>query len=430
MQSDQTTHKFEAIQEQLSAIDSVSNLLTSANFDLDSLLEDIVEVTARTLEVSGCSLRLYDQSRGEMVLRAVYGLSEEYQEKGPIRAEESIYQEMIQNREEGGRIVEIGDVSQDSRVQYLREALEEGIRSMLSIPLLRNGTVIGALSVYTRTPHNFDEEEIRALKILANQAAAAIGIARLHRDLMHLEHIEQELQIAADIQSRFMPSTVPEIEGIELAGWNRACREVGGDFYDYIELPEDNLGIALGDVSGKGMPAALLMTAVRTSLRVQAENIYSMSEVMKRVNNALLKDTNLEEFTTLFYAVLNTTSWRMTYINAGHNPPLLFRDGEIIRLRTGGIPVGLFRNADYNQETLDILPGDLLIIYSDGFSEAPNRHWEEFGEDRIIDLIRSNRELPPADIIRELDEAVSDFISPQVDYSDDRTVVILKAHKR
>lgn len=430
MESNQNTRQFSSIQEQLSAIDTVSNLLTSSNFDLDSLLEEIMESTAKTLDVDACALRLYNPSRGEMVLRAVYGLSENYLTKGPIRAEESIYQEMIKNRDQGGSVVEIYDVARDDRVQYHNEAIREGIHSMLAIPLLRDGRVIGAISVYTLQPHNFNEKEIRTLKILANQAAAAISIARLHRDVMQLEQIEQEIQIAADIQSRFMPTEVPEIEGIQLAGWNRACQEVGGDFYDYIELPEDNLGIALGDVSGKGMPAALLMMAVRTSLRVQAENVYSMSEVMSRVNKALLKDTNLDEFTTLFYAVLDTSQWVMTYINAGHNPPLLFRGGEVLRLRTGGVPVGLFRDAKYRQETLDIQPGDLLAIYSDGYSETPNANWEEFGEERIVELLEEHRELPPEEIIQRLEEAVTEYVSPQVGYSDDRTIVILKALDR
>ncbi|MCF7805975.1 MAG: SpoIIE family protein phosphatase [Candidatus Marinimicrobia bacterium] len=427
MNSEQKLRQFEVVQEQLSAIDAISNLLTSSSFDLETLLNEIVEIAAQTLESSASSLRLYNPDRGVMELKAVRGLSNQYIEKGPIVAEKSIYKEMIENRNQGGSVVQVSDVSVDERVQYLEEALEEGIKSMLALPMLQDGKVIGAISIFMSEPHEFDREEIRTFKILANQAAAAISIARLHRDLMSLEAIEHELKIAADIQNRFMPSTVPDIEGMSLAGWNRACQEVGGDFYDYIELPEDNIGIALGDVSGKGIPAALLMAAVRTSLRVQAENVYSMSEVIRRVNKALIKDTNLEEFTTLFYAVLDTSNWMMTYINAGHNPPLLFRNGDLIRLRTGGVPVGLFTDAVYKQETIEILPGDMLVVYSDGFSEAPDANWDEFGEHRIIDVIRQNCDLHPADIINKLEEAVTDYLSTEVNYSDDRTVVILKA---
>jgi len=427
MNTTQNTQQSEEVREQLSAIESISNLLTTSSLNLESLLDEIVAVTAQTLQTSACSLRLYNPAKGEMELKAVHGLSDQYLAKGPILAEKSIYQEMIENRESGGSIVKISDVSRDERIQYLDEALEEGIKSMLSLPLLEDGTVIGAISVYTRFLHEFLPEEIRAFKTLANQAAAAISIARLHQEVMHLKSIEQELQIASDIQSRFMPSTTPNIKDIDIAGWNRACQEVGGDFYDFIELPEDNIGIALGDVSGKGIPAALLMIAVRTSLRVQAENVYSMSEVMRRVNRALHSDTNQDEFTTLFYAVLDTSNWMMTYINAGHNPPLLFRNGEIIRLKTGGMPVGLFKEADYRQETLQIEPGDMLVIYSDGFSEAPNAEWEEFGEDRIIEVLRQHREEPPRQIIDTLEGAVTNYLSPEVNYSDDRTVVVLKA---
>ncbi len=416
------------MQEQLSALDTISNLLTASSFDLDSLLHEIVEITAETLQVKACSLRLYDETKGEMVLKAVYGLSEQYQTKGPVLARESIYQEMIENRDGGGKVVEIHDISQDPRVQYTQEAISEGIHSMLAMPLRKSGNVIGAMSVLTMTPHDFSEEEIRTFKTIANQAAAAISLAQLHQDLMDLERIEQELKIAANIQSRFMPSTTPQIAGIELAGWNRACREVGGDFYDYIELPKNNFGMALGDVSGKGIPAALLMTAVRTSLRVQAENIYSMSEVIRRVNHALIKDTNQEEFATLFYAVLDISNWMLTYINAGHNHPLLFRGAEVLRLRTGGIPVGLFPDVVYAQGTLQIIPGDLLVIYSDGFTEAPNARWEQFGEERLIELVNQYRDYKPVDIIRALEQTVTEYLSPKVNYSDDRTIVILKAH--
>jgi len=427
MHSEQQLRRTEAIEEQLSAIDAISNLLTSSSFNLDSLLDDITEITVETLDASAGSVRLYDRVKKVMVLKAVYGLSREYQTKGPVLAEESIYQEMIENRDNGGSVVEVYDVSQDNRLQYLEEAVEEGIQSMLAVPLLMDSKVIGAISILMRERHHFTQQEIRTLKTLANQAAAAISIAQLHQDLMNLERIEQELQIAADIQTRFMPSSVPHIPGIQLSGWNRACREVGGDFYDFIELPNDNLGIALGDVSGKGIPAALLMTAVRTSLRVQAENIYSMGEVIRRVNKALIKDTSLEEFATLFYAVLDTSSRTMTYINAGHNPPLLFRGDDIIRLRTGGVPVGLFSDAEYSQETLQILPGDMLVIYSDGYSEAPDADWEQFGEEQIINVVRQHFNQKPMEIIDELEQAVTKFISTQINYSDDRTIVILKS---
>jgi len=429
MHSEFTIRRFEAIQEQLSALDTISHLLTKSSFHLDSLLDEIVKIAAQTLQVKACYLRLYDEAKGEMVLKSVYGLSEEYKEKGPVIASESVYQEMIESRDNGGKLVEIYDVSQDPRVQYTQEAISEGIHSMLAIPLLRNEQVIGAISVLTETPHHFSQEEIRTFKTIANQAAAAIVIARLHQDLMGLERIEQELKIAADIQTRLMPSETPKIKGIDLAGWNKACREVGGDFYDYIELPEGNVGLALGDVSGKGMPAALLMATVRTSLRVQAENIYAMSEVINRVNKALIKDTNQEEFVTLFYGVLDTASRVLTYINAGHNHPLIFRDGEILRLRTGGIPVGLFTSAVYKQETVRILPGDLLVIYSDGFTEAPDADWEQFGEERLIGVVRENRQRSPKEIIDALETAVTRFIAPNVQYSDDRTIVVLKARK-
>ncbi|MEJ2049863.1 MAG: GAF domain-containing protein, partial [Calditrichota bacterium] len=146
MYSEFTIRRFEAIQEQLSALGTISHLLTKSSFHLDSLLNEIVKIAAQTLQVKACYLRLYDEAKGEMVLKSVYGLSEEYQSKGPVIASKSIYQEMIESREDGGKLVEIYDVSQDARVQYTQEAVSEGIHSMLAIPLLRNEQVVGAIS--------------------------------------------------------------------------------------------------------------------------------------------------------------------------------------------------------------------------------------------------------------------------------------------
>lgn len=430
MAEDYRLSRYEAVQEQLTALDSISTLLTDASFDLDSLLNEIVRITAQTLQMKACSLRLYDEETGEMVLKAVYGLSVEYQGKGPVMASKSIYQDMIQSHDSRGKVVEVFDVSKDPRVQYSKEAIAEGIHSMLAAPLVSKNTVIGALSVITMTPHKFTDDEIRIFKTIANQASAAIEIAQLHQNLLELKRIEQELDIARDIQARLMPSKEPDIPGLDIAGFNRPGSEVGGDFYDFIQLPKDNWGIALGDVSGKGIPAALLMATVRTSLRVQAENVYAMSEIITRVNKALIKDTTMEEFVTLFYAVFDTQEQVLTFINAGHNFPLLFRDDEILTLKTGGVPVGLFSDATYRQETMKVLPGDLLVIYSDGFTEAPGKRDEQYGEERLIKLIKKHRTDTPVEIVNALERSVLNFMLNPDESSDDRTLVIIKVPEK
>ena len=329
---------------------------------------------------------------------------------------------------ESGKASQILDVDLDPHLQYSKEALDEGIRSRLIVGLLRDGRAIGALSVFTDCPHRFTEEEVQTFETIANQAAVAIHLSRLHRERLEARQVEQELAIAAGIQANLMPSQIPQIEGIDIAVWYKPCAEVGGDFYDFIDLPEKNLGIAIGDASGKGIPAALLMASVCTSLRVQAENIYDMREVVGRVNRLLHRYTLLEQFATLFYGVFNIRQRVLTFVNAGHNYPLLFRGDQIVPLKTGGPPLGFFPGKAYQEEVIQILPGDILILYTDGFVEAMNRDDEFFEEHRLQQVICGHRGLRSGEIVQALEQAVIEFTGDSARYADDRTAVVLKVY--
>ncbi len=415
-----------AIREQLSVLDTISEMLTDSSFELDLLLHRIVELTAETMQVKGCAVRLLDVDTGEMVLKAVHGLSDRFLSKGPVVATKSVYQEMIENIDDRGEVVEIYDVSSDPRVQYTEEAIEEGISSLLAAPLLQNNQVIGALSVLTGSPTHFTSDEIRTFQTIANQAAVAIHLAQLHKNELELKRIEQELEIASDIQSEMMPAENPTVAGFDIAGWSHPCNEVGGDFYDFIELRDNSIGIAVGDVSGKGIPAALLMVTLRTSLRVQTENLKSMPKVIQRVNRALYNDTQPEEFATLFFASLHPENRTLTYVNAGHNFPILVRKNETLSLQTGGTPLGLFPEMDFRAKQFRLEPEDLLVIYTDGFTEAANVSGEQFGSARLLQHIRDFRHLSAEKIVRVLDDKVRLFAQHNDDYCDDRTVVVLK----
>jgi signal transduction protein with GAF and PtsI domain len=249
-------------QQHLSALDAISTMLTRSSFDVVALLDEVVRITAETMNVFGCAVRLLNEETMQMELKAVYGLSDRFLSKGPIIARKSVYQEMIEKRTESGETVEIYDVREDPRVQYAQAATEEGIHSVLATPLLHDEEVIGALTVFTDRPHRFQEQEIRTFQAIANQAAAAIHLARLHQSELELRRIEEELRIASNIQAQLMPTSNPNLEGIEIAGWNRPCFDVGGDFYDFIELPHENLGIAVGDVSVVDPTALVAMAGV------------------------------------------------------------------------------------------------------------------------------------------------------------------------
>ena len=284
-------------EEKLSALDFTSGLLTKTYLDLPLLLNEIVRVTTESMHARACAIRLLDKDSGEMALKASSGLSEEYLHTKPLTAVSSIFRQFAAGNHEP---IAIMDIATDSRTDYVREAAGEGVHSFLSAPLVQDGEAIGTLSMFTAEPHDFTPDERRLFSTMANQASVAISLARLYKEQLALRQIEHELEIAAGIQRKLMPETAPSVPPFDIAGACYPCYEIGGDFFDFIELPGGNLGIVEGDISGKGVPAALLMATVRTALRVQAENIFSIQDVLRKVNRAVWEDTSPEEFVTLF----------------------------------------------------------------------------------------------------------------------------------
>ena len=416
----------ETLQKQLSALDFISNLLTESSFDLQHLLGQLVRVTAETMHMKACTIRLLDAETDEMKLQAAYGLSTRYLTKGPVIASKSFFRQLIENCCKSDDIVEILDVATETSMQYTQEAISEGIHSLLAAPLVRDGRAIGAVTIFSAQPHCFSEEEKKLFKTVANQASAAISLAQLHEETMALKRIEHELEIAAAIQRKLMPQQAPRLEHFEIAGRSRPCQEIGGDFYDFITLPERNLGVALADVSGKGIPASLLMATARMALRVQAENVYAMREVVGKVNRAVYEDTRPEEFITLFYGVLNAQSRRLTYVNAGHNSAALIRADEVVLLEPGGPPIAILPHLLAGEETVALRPGDIVALFTDGYSDAPSAAGQAFTEDRVFEIIQESRHLAPDEIIDRLEEAVEQFMEETPAFCDDRTIVVIK----
>lgn len=420
----------DGISKQLTVLDFISNLLTESSFDLQPLLNEIVRVTTEAMHMKACTIRLLDSETGEMKLKATHGLSSAYLSKGPVFAGKSIFRQLLDRCCQQDDIVEVYDVTNDPSVQYAREAVSEGIRSLLVAPLVRDGQAIGALTVFTAVPHEFTEEERSLFKTIANNASVAISLAQLYQEKLELQQIEHELEIASDIQRKLLPSKPPKLSGFDIAGTYHPCHEVGGDFFDFIELPDDNIGVALGDVSGKGIPASLLMATVRTALRVQAENIYAMRDVVGRVNRAVYEDTRADEFVTLFYGVLNAEDRMLTYVNAGHNTAVLVRDGEIRHLEPSGPPVGILPNLLAGEERLQLKSGDVVVIFTDGYPDAPGADGESFGEERVLEVLRSAGELTAVETIARLNAIVESFNDASADYGDDRTMVVVKVDSR
>lgn len=245
--------------------------------------------------------------------------------------------------------------------------------------------------------------------------------------LGELQRKKAELQIAAEIQHTFLPKTIPPMKGFELAAVSCPAREVGGDFYDAIRLQDGKTGLVIADVSGKSVPAALYMALSRTIIRAMAGWHHHVSHTLADTNAMILSQSDSGMFVTLFYGVLDEEKRTLTYANAGHNPPLLLRTGsdEFVRLMPTGIALGALDEAEYGEETVEIGPGDLLVLYTDGVTEAINAGTEEFGEERLKDAVRGLRDRPPAGIIRGVRDMVHAFSGAEPQF-DDITLMVLK----
>jgi sigma-B regulation protein RsbU (phosphoserine phosphatase) len=263
-----------------------------------------------------------------------------------------------------------------------------------------------------------------ALEALAVEAAVAIENARLYRESCEKARLEHELKIAAEIQQALMPRGEHAGAYFEVAGASVPCRAIGGDFFDYLDLDDGGLGIALADVSGKGAPAALLTAVIQGMFTIEAAHAGGPAGTIGKINRALKRRTVESKFVTMFLGVLSPDG-TFVYCNGGHNAPVLLRCGGVSRLETGGTIIGMFEAATWDQEALTLEPGDTLVAFSDGISEAQNPAGEDYGDDRLVACLEANRGAPPVAMREALLASVRAFVSGAMP-SDDMTVLVLR----
>jgi len=305
-----------------------------------------------------------------------------------------------------------------------------GIRHVACVPLrvvhyaasplpASQETPIGVLYLDGRERGTLQSEAMRtALEAFATEAALAIESARLYSEAVEKARLERDLRIAAEIQQMLLPESQYVARHWELAAVSVPCRTIGGDFFDYLDLPEGRLGFTLADVAGKGPPAALLTVAVQSTFAAQAALATDPADTMARINKALLRRAIEGRFATMFYGVL-TPEGRLSYCNAGHDPPLVMTRSGARLLETGGMVLGLFPDVSYETGMVDLLPGDLVVLYSDGVSEAFSLVDEEFGRERLISCVRAGyeRDLDPVALLDHLLGTIRAFTAgaPQTD---------------
>lgn len=404
----------------LATVDYISELISASRFDLRDLLQEVVLSAAYRLDLKASAVSLVHPETGEVVVRAVYGLSEDFITRSSAFDIRSRLRRLEAN---GGKLV-VADIQSEVDREFAESAALEGIHSLLAVGLYRDDELIGALSVYSGSFHRFTSAEIKALQIIANPVSVAVSLVRLHAIEVEKERLENELDLAAEIQKRVLPEKAPQVPGFRIACRYTPWERIGGDFYDFLELPQGNLGIVVGDVSGKGVWAALLSLVVRTAVRAHAEYQYAVGDIVAHVNQRLFLDTEAGQFATMSYAVLNLRNRMLTYVTTLCPPPIVVRNGAIVDLDTGGLALGILPDQKYGQEVFTLEPGDLVVMYSDGYSEVFNPREEMFGDERVRACILANRHLAPDDQIQILDDEVEAFLNGSK-FGDDRTIVMI-----
>ncbi|MFI5197641.1 MAG: PP2C family protein-serine/threonine phosphatase [Thermoanaerobaculia bacterium] len=302
---------------------------------------------------------------------------------------------------------------------------------LLAVPILAEGRWLGVLVVADKENRDgsiddFTESDERVASLFANQAAIALENARLHREAVEKEKMEREIELAASIQKTILPETLPDVPGLLVAGGNRPTKQVGGDYFDVYPLADGRTALCVADVSGKGVPAALLVSTVHACLHLLVpDGASDLPALVARVNRHLVGFSSTRKFATLFIAVYDPAKGTLTYVNAGHNPGLWVSPKGVTLLPSGGVPVGMMPGVTHTQAVIHVAPGDTLLLYSDGITEALNGADEEFGMERLAALAVEGRAQPPAELSRRIFGAVSDFTTGVAQY-DDQTVLIAR----
>lgn len=392
--------------------------LMSGTLELEELLELIVKRVSRLVKVDVATIYIVDPEDGSIKEIVSKGVPKQIQSKLTLKIGQGVCGWVAKT----GQSIILNDVSENK--QYI--SIRPQTQSEIAVPLKSRGQVIGVFNVESDETNAYTKDDLNLMKNFANQAAVSVERALLYRQAIEQKALEEELAIARRIQKTFLPDKPPQVPGFDIAGVNIPSEAVGGDYYDFITIVKNQLGIAIGDVSGKGMGAALIMAAFRASIKAEIRNNFTIRTIFAKVNSLLYESIERENYVTAVYGVLDINNHVFTFSNAGHNPPLLFKsDGEIIELTEGGIALGMFADSVYEERPLYIEHGDILLFYTDGVTEAVNINNEEFGLNRLKNLVENQKDSSAKDIINNVIKAVFKFKDPDKPL-DDLTMILIK----
>ena len=320
-------------------------------------------------------------------------------------------------------------ISNDVRKDPVYVNARNRTRSEMVAPIISNDEVIGCFDLESDELNAYSADDLEVLMLLASQVAIIIEKVMLHEQLIEKKRLQGQLEVARQVQLELLPPNDPALPGFDISAYNFPTEEVSGDYYDWVRIYEDQIGIVIADVSGKGVPAAILMAFLRASLRAASHIGYATHISMAKVNYLLWESIERNQFVTAFYGILDASNRTLSYSNGGHNTPLLVKaNGETSVIEDGEQPLGMFQGTRYHQYYLTFEPGDVFVLYTDGATEAESPTGEEFGRDRLLEAVQQSLDKPAREMIASIQMAVLEWTA-SAGATDDVTFFIIKALK-
>ncbi|MHC4646614.1 MAG: PP2C family protein-serine/threonine phosphatase [Planctomycetota bacterium] len=414
--------------------------LVAGRFSLQEVLDRLAEAAVRITGVKACSIRLLDEESNDLTMRSTYGLSEEYRNKGAVTKDDPVVKAAF-----AGEVVILDDMRVDGRVKYKEATIKEGLVSQLTVAMKFRAKPIGVLRLYSPRPMHFDQDDISIAHAVASQCAVAITNARLYAEAIEGARIAEQMRLAGVIQRRMIPKKPPQLPGLDIAATYIPCFDVGGDFYDFFQVTDKRLGIAIGDVMGKGIPAALMMSCFKgavsafvdtlSSFRSAAEDFVrtsgrepAMNTFIHRLNKMACGECRGGEFISLFYAAVDIDRNTIGYCNCGHEPAMLIRDNKVIDLEKGGLVLGVDPLAEYEIETVELAAGDCLVFYTDGLIDAADFDGNLWGRKNLVQTIINFIGCPAEQMIRNVLAYRRRFVG-LARQADDTSIIVVKVER-
>lgn len=413
--------KLQLAVNELSILNDIASSISTTQPVVD-IIDKVVLKCIKHLNAEEGTISLLDEEDEEQKFMTMIRKQDLTIERVPIQVDQQLTGWMLRKM----KPLLSNDILNDERFT-VSEDVGTSIKSMVSVPLIVKGKLIGYLAVFNKKDGQlFEVEDRRLLVIIASQSAQIIENARLYEEEKEYLQLKEEMKVATRIQNNLLPDQNPEIDGYEITGINIPAKEVGGDYFDFLYLNDERLGFCIGDITGKGMPAALLMANLQASLRSQVLINDKTDFCVKNINKLLHRNTDDSKFATLFYGVLDPIHHEIKYCNAGHDHPLLVRAGNINQsLKATGMLLGVIEDVEYESARLSMEPNDVLLIYTDGITEAMNTEREEYGVERVSEVLVNNCSKSAVEIQNIILEEVKKHAGgyPQ---SDDITIMVIK----